>query len=134
LVIAWRGAKRLWLARMGRLIKGLMRIKNYRQILAILPQLPNVARLSWRLWRDSRVPISLKGMIVAVVIYVLSPFDLIPGFLVPVLGQLDDATLLILGLYLFIRWSPPAVVAEHRASIGGNFIGKSGSWLWGSSH
>jgi uncharacterized membrane protein YkvA (DUF1232 family) len=115
-------------------MKGLLRIKNYRQILAILPQLPNVARLCWRLWRDPRVPVSLKGLILAVVIYVLSPIDLIPGFLVPVLGQLDDATLLILGLYLFLRWSPPAVVAEHRASIGRNVIGKSGSWLWGSTN
>jgi uncharacterized membrane protein YkvA (DUF1232 family) len=60
---------------------------------------------------------------------VLSPIDLVPGFLVPVLGQLDDATLAMLGIYLFIRWSPPEVVAEHVASMGTNFFSKFRPWL-----
>ena len=90
-------------------MNGLLHIKNYRHLLALLPQLPKVGRLCWRLWRDRRVPRSLKGMIVAVMIYVVSPIDLVPGFFMPVLGQLDDATLLMLGAYLFIRWSPPEV-------------------------
>jgi uncharacterized membrane protein YkvA (DUF1232 family) len=106
-----------------------LRIKNYRHILALLPQLPKVGRLCWRLWRDHRVPRPLKGMIIATIFYVLSPIDLVPGFLVPVLGQLDDATLLMLGAYLFIRWSPPEVVAEHMASIGMNFFSKFRPWL-----
>ena len=109
-------------------MNSLLRIKNYRLLLTLLPQLPKVGRLCWRLWRDHRVPRSLKGMIIAVIIYVLSPIDLLPGFLVPVLGQLDDATLAMLGAYLFIRWSPPEVVAEHMASIGTNFF--SNFWLW----
>jgi uncharacterized membrane protein YkvA (DUF1232 family) len=68
-------------------------------------------------------------MIVAVVFYVLSPIDLVPGFLVPVFGQLDDVTLLMLCAYLFIRWSPPEVVAEHMASIGMSFFSKFRPWL-----
>jgi uncharacterized membrane protein YkvA (DUF1232 family) len=111
-----------------------LRIKNYGQILAMLPQLPKVGRLCWRLWRDHRVPTALKGMIVAVVVYVLSPVDLVPGFLAPILGQLDDATVLMLGAYLFIRWSPPEVVAEHMASIGTNFFSKFRPWLLRSAH
>jgi uncharacterized membrane protein YkvA (DUF1232 family) len=75
----------------------------------------------------------LKGMIVAIVMYVLSPIDLVPGFLVPVLGQLDDATLLILGIYLFIRWSPPEVVAEHMTSIGTGCYSRFRPWLLGSA-
>jgi uncharacterized membrane protein YkvA (DUF1232 family) len=106
-----------------------LRIKNTRHLLALLPQLPKVGRLCWRLWRDHRVPRSLKGMIVAVIFYVLSPIDLVPGFLVPVFGQLDDVTLLMLGAYLFIRWSPPEVVAEHMASIGTSFFSKFRPWL-----
>jgi len=104
-------------------------IKNYRDSLALLPQLPKLGRLCWRLWRDERVPKSLKGMIVASIIYVLSPIDLVPGFLVPVLGQLDDATLLTLAAYLFLRWGPPEVVAEHMASIGPDFLSKFRPWL-----
>jgi uncharacterized membrane protein YkvA (DUF1232 family) len=105
-----------------------LRIENYRLLLRLLPQLPKVGRLCWRLWRDHRVPRSLKGMIVAILVYVLSPIDLVPGFLAPVLGQLDDATLAMLGAYLFIRWSPPEVVAEHMASIGANFFRRFRPW------
>jgi len=72
---------------------------------------------------------SLKGMIIATVVYVLSPIDLVPGFLVPVLGQIDDATLLVLAIYLFIRWSPPEVVAEYMTSIGTDFLSKFRPWL-----
>jgi len=46
-----------------------------------------------------------------------------------VFGQLDDATLLMLGAYLFIRWSPPEVVAEQMASIGPKFFSKFRPWL-----
>jgi uncharacterized membrane protein YkvA (DUF1232 family) len=106
-----------------------LRMNNSRHILVLLPQLPKVGRLCWRLWRDHRVPRPLKGMIVAITFYVLSPIDLVPGFLVPVFGQLDDATLLMLGTYLFIRSSPPEVVAEHMASIGTSFFSKFRPWL-----
>jgi uncharacterized membrane protein YkvA (DUF1232 family) len=105
-----------------------LRIQNYRNLLALLPQLPNMGRLCWRLWRDRRVPKYLKGMVMAALLYVLSPVDLIPGFLVPLIGQLDDATLLLLASYLFIRWSPQEVVSEHMASIGTNFWGRFRPW------
>jgi uncharacterized membrane protein YkvA (DUF1232 family) len=94
-----------------------LRMKNYRNVLALLPQLTNVGRLCWRLWRDRRVPKYLKGMLVGVLLYVLSPMDLIPGFLVPVIGQLDDVTLVMLAGYLFIHWSPQEVVHEHVSSL-----------------
>ena len=83
-------------------MNGLLRLKNYRYFLALLPQLPSIWRLCWRLWRDSRVPKPLKGMLIAVLVYAISPIDLVPGFVVPVLGQLDDATILMLGTYLFM--------------------------------
>jgi uncharacterized membrane protein YkvA (DUF1232 family) len=115
-------------------MKGALRIKNYRHVLTLLPQIPRVARLCWRLWRDDRVPKSLKGMIVASIIYVLSPIDMVPGFLIPIVGQIDDVTLLMVTAYLFIRWSPSEVVAEHMASIGPNFFSKFRPWLSRSVH
>ncbi len=111
---------------LGIFYENTLRIKNYRNLLGLLPQLPNVGRLCWRLWRDHRVPKSLKGMIIAVILYVLSPIDLVPGFFVPLVGQLDDATLLMLASYLFIRWSPQEVVSEHMASISTNFLANFG--------
>jgi uncharacterized membrane protein YkvA (DUF1232 family) len=115
-------------------MKWLLRIRHYRYLIALLPQLPKVGRLCWRLWGDPRVPKSLKAMVVAALLYVLSPIDLVPGFLLPVLGQLDDVTVLMLAAYLFIRWSPPEVVAEHTAALGTDFVGKLRPWLSRSAY
>jgi uncharacterized membrane protein YkvA (DUF1232 family) len=48
--------------------------------------------------------------------YIVLPIDLIPDF-VPVLGQLDDIAVVLLGLDLFIRSAPPNIVEEHLATI-----------------
>ncbi len=47
--------------------------------------------------------------------YALSPIDLIPDF-IPVLGLLDDAILIPLGLWLFVKMLPEGVFAENRAA------------------
>jgi uncharacterized membrane protein YkvA (DUF1232 family) len=104
-------------------------IKHYRNLLRLIPHLPNMGRLCWRLWHDHRVPKYLKGMVIAALLYVLSPVDLIPEFFVPLVGQLDDATLLLLASYLLIRWSPEEVVSEHMASISTNLGGRLRPWL-----
>jgi uncharacterized membrane protein YkvA (DUF1232 family) len=106
-----------------------VRKKNYRNFLALISQLPNMGRLCWRLWRDRRVPKYLKGLVIAALLYVLSPIDLIPGFLLPLIGQLDDATMLMLAGYFFIRWSPQEVVAEHMTLIDTNLLGRFRPWL-----
>jgi uncharacterized membrane protein YkvA (DUF1232 family) len=85
-------------------------------VLRLLPHLPSFVRLFWRLFRDPRVPLHLKTMVLAVVFYVLLPFDVLPDYL-PVVGQIDDLMLLVLAGYYFIRWSPQDVVDEHVAAI-----------------
>jgi uncharacterized membrane protein YkvA (DUF1232 family) len=104
-------------------------IKNYCNILRCIPQVPNLVRLCWRLWHDQRVSKYLKAMLIVVLLYVLSPVDLIPEFFVPLVGQLDDATLLLLAIYLLIRWSPQEVVSEHIVSINTHFGGRWRPWL-----
>ena len=47
--------------------------------------------------------------------YALSPIDLIPDF-IPVLGYLDDAILVPLGIMLVVRLMPPELMAEYRAA------------------
>jgi uncharacterized membrane protein YkvA (DUF1232 family) len=64
--------------------------------------------------RDPRTPWPAKALAAVVLAYALSPIDLIPDA-IPVLGLLDDALLVPLGLILVIRLIPPAIMAEHRA-------------------
>jgi uncharacterized membrane protein YkvA (DUF1232 family) len=65
--------------------------------------------------RDSRVPWYAKLTAACVAAYALSPIDLIPDF-VPVLGYLDDAIIVPLGIALAVRMIPRQVMAEHRAA------------------
>ena len=65
--------------------------------------------------RDPRVPWPAKALAVCVAAYALSPIDLIPDF-IPVLGYLDDAILLPLGVLLVVRMIPVGIMAEHRAA------------------
>ena len=63
--------------------------------------------------RDPRVPWYAKVLAMAVAGYALSPIDLIPDF-IPVLGYLDDALIVPLGVILVVRLIPPEIMAEHR--------------------
>lgn len=72
----------------------------------------NQFRLVFYLLRDPDVPIYLKLLPVAALLYVLVPIDFAPDFY-PVLGQLDDLTALLVGAKVFIEMAPPHVVARH---------------------
>ncbi len=76
------------------------------------------ARLAYRLLRDERVPMVAKMVLPATLVYLASPIDLIPD-LIPLLGQVDDIGLLILGLVAFIKLCPQHLVSEHEASLDG---------------
>jgi uncharacterized membrane protein YkvA (DUF1232 family) len=65
--------------------------------------------------RDPRVPWPAKMLAICIAAYALSPIDLIPDF-IPVLGYLDDAILLPLGILLVVQMIPPDIMAEHRAA------------------
>jgi uncharacterized membrane protein YkvA (DUF1232 family) len=90
-------------------------------------ELINSFRLAWRLIRDHRVPWLIKLIPLIVLIYIVSPIDVIPDFILG-LGQLDDLALLILGVQVFIAVSPRAIVQMHRDDIAGiNRDGGSGA-------
>jgi len=72
--------------------------------------------LTWKLMFDKRVPITAKLVPIAAVLYIFSPIDLIPDFLLGI-GQLDDIGLLIAGIKTFEMMSPAEVVAEHREAL-----------------
>ncbi|WP_439594852.1 YkvA family protein [Falsiroseomonas sp.] len=60
------------------------------------------------------MPVLAKLLCAAIAAYALSPIDLIPDF-IPVLGLLDEAILLPLGILLAVRLVPPALMAAFRA-------------------
>lgn len=63
--------------------------------------------------RDPRTPLAAKVVMVVVVAYAVSPVDLVPDP-IPVLGLLDDALLLPLGIALAIRLVPDDVLVDAR--------------------
>lgn len=72
------------------------------------------AHAVWLAARDPRTPLAAKLVGLLIAAYALSPIDLIPDF-IPVLGLVDDAVLIPLGVWLFEKLIPPALFAEHRA-------------------
>ena len=62
---------------------------------------------------DRRVPLPPKLITAALVLYALSPADLLPDP-VPFLGIADDLTVGALGMALARRLVPAAVLDEHR--------------------
>lgn len=62
-----------------------------------------------------RTPRTAKWLAGGLIAYAVSPIDLIPDF-IPVLGQLDDAVILPLGVWLLWRLIPADVRAECRGS------------------
>lgn len=73
------------------------------------------AHAVWLAVRDPRTPLAAKLVGLLVAAYALSPIDLIPDF-IPVLGLLDDAIVIPIGIWLFEKLIPPELLAEHRAA------------------
>jgi membrane protein DedA with SNARE-associated domain len=63
--------------------------------------------------RDARVPWFARILALLIAAYVVSPVDLIPD-VIPVLGHLDDAILVPLGIWVTIRLTPGPLLQEHR--------------------
>lgn len=74
-------------------------------------------RLAWRLFWDGRVPFWTKLIPPAVMVYLFSPLDFIPDTL-PVITQLDDLAIFLIGMKLFIELAPTEIVRQHLAELG----------------
>ncbi len=67
--------------------------------------------------KHPRVPWYVKLFTALIVLYALSPIDLIPDF-IPVLGYLDDIIVIAAGFSLAIKMIPGEVLVECRAKAG----------------
>jgi uncharacterized membrane protein YkvA (DUF1232 family) len=87
---------------------------RYLRLARLVWKLPTYARVVWGLFRDPRTPLPLKALLGAGLAYVMVPLDLVPDA-IPILGQADDLTVLLLVLDMFIANAPAAVREEHAA-------------------
>ncbi len=94
------------------------------RFLRILLNLPNFVRLTMRLFRDERIPIYRKAILVVfeilavifAIAYFIFPFD--GDFILPIFGRIDDIcigafVILVPGAWLFIKSCPEHIVQEH---------------------
>ncbi len=94
-----------------------MRTALYPLLSPIIKRLPAYSRLAWRLVRDRRLRRGQRVLVLGGVAYLMSPIDLIPGF-IPLIGQMDDIAVTLWTLRTVLRRLPPEVAAEHLAAIG----------------
>jgi len=64
---------------------------------ALVRVVPDIARLCRSLVADTGVPLVVRAAIVGLLLWLVSPIDLVPEF-VPVLGPLDDVVVAVLVL------------------------------------
>lgn len=88
--------------------------RSRREILAeVALAAPNLVKLLYRLMRDRRVPLRRKVLVGGAGLYLVSPLDLIPELLLPVLGQLDDLVLVVFSVHYLLGGADEATVAEY---------------------
>jgi|SRR4051812_19650797 len=74
--------------------------------------IPDCIVLFRRLLGDDRVPRWGKVVLGVVVAYLAMPFDLVPDF-IPVVGLLDDAVVVAVGLRIVLHAGGPELLREH---------------------
>ena len=84
--------------------------------LSVLTNLFKQLRLVWLLFRDGQVPFLTKLVLPLSLLYLVSPIDILPDFIVG-LGQLDDLGVLLLAMSLFVRLCPPRLVDHYRNQL-----------------
>ena len=90
--------------------------------------------LLWLCCREPDMPLLAKLLGLGVVLYAVSPVDLIPDF-IPILGLLDDLLLLPLGIALAVRLTPHSVIERCRPEaerLVDTRIGGRGRWIAGA--
>lgn len=79
-----------------------------RQVVTRAVRLPvaHRLRLAWRLARSRLVPLRARLPLLALLLYLAMPLDIVPDF-IPVLGQLDDVLIAGIAVWWFLRTCPP---------------------------
>jgi uncharacterized membrane protein YkvA (DUF1232 family) len=104
---------------------------------ALIHRLPAYGRLAWRLGRDPLLSRARRAAVLGGAAYLVSPIDLVPGF-VPVLGQLDDVAVVLASLRFALDGLSPTRRHAHLTAVGLadedlvtdlRAIGSTGAWV-----
>ena len=79
---------------------------------AVAGFVPDCIVLFKRMLGDSRLPRRYRTIVIAMLVYLALPFDLIPDF-IPVAGQFDDAIVVVLTLRAILRGGGLEMIEEH---------------------
>lgn len=82
-------------------------------LLGMVRDVPRYLKLLARLARDPRVSKVDKAIVAAVLVYLVSPVDLIPDWIVPVVGHVEDIYLLALALSRLVNNAGMEVLLDH---------------------
>ena len=72
--------------------------------------------LATGLMRDERLPLGLRLLPPALILYLALPLDIIPDF-IPVIGQVDDVLVLLVGGALLLRFAPVGLLDERISEL-----------------
>lgn len=74
--------------------------------------LPDLLRLLGGLSRERQLPRWVRWLVIALLVYLALPIDLIPDF-IPVLGYADDAIAILIVLRVVLKAASDEVLAAH---------------------
>ena len=92
--------------------RGRAEVRDRETMKQLIRDLPKFLKLLWGLYRDPRVSVFDKGLVLATIGYILMPMDFIPDF-IPLLGQVDDLYLLALALDRLLNNAGVDVLLDH---------------------
>jgi len=85
---------------------------KYQKIVEYALMVPDIIALLWRLFKDNRVNFKAKMMVGGMLMYVVSPIDVIPDF-IPFIGHIDDVAIAFFGLNAIINEVPEEIILEN---------------------
>ncbi|HYR11708.1 MAG TPA: YkvA family protein [Longimicrobium sp.] len=82
-------------------------------LMSMVRDVPAFLKLLARLATDPRVSKVDKAIVAATLVYLVSPIDLVPDWVVPVVGQIEDIYLLALALSRLVNNAGMEVLEDH---------------------
>lgn len=86
-------------------------------VLKFFINIPNFVMLYVRMMLDREIPLAPRLVLIGAALYVVSPIDIIPGALLPVIGWLEDALIFYVAMKIFVAMCPPHILDRHVATV-----------------